>query len=158
MRFFAPMRIPTVTHQEQGLAVVNGKPRVYDTPEIKEARAAFQAHLAKHRPIKPINGPVRLIVKFLFPITKAGKAEWYKITRPDLDNLEKLLLDAMTKLGFWGNDARICSKLTEKFHSDFQGLFIEIFEIDQRTGRPVEANPKAEHDPELCGGVMDSTT
>ena len=37
-----------------------------------------------------------------------------KDTKPDTDNLQKLLKDCMTAVGFWVDDAQVCSELTEK--------------------------------------------
>ena len=60
--FFMPMIPPTVTHQEKSLTVRNGKPATYEKPELKAARAKLEAHLSKHRPMAPLNGPVQLVV------------------------------------------------------------------------------------------------
>lgn len=127
--FFLPMRIPTVTHQEQGIAVRRGKPAVYDTPELKEARARFAAHLSKHAPAEKLKGPIRLIVKWCFPMTAGHTDGEYKITRPDTDNLIKLLKDEMTKLGFWRNDAQVASEVNEKFWAKVSGIYISVEEL-----------------------------
>lgn len=128
--FFMPMIPPTVTAQEHEIAVVNGKPIVYDTSEIKEAKEKLMAYLSKHKPLTPLQGTaIRLIVKWLFPKGSKHLDGEYRITRPDTDNLQKMLKDCMTKTGFWKDDALVASEITEKFWADKPGIYIRIEEI-----------------------------
>jgi len=128
--FFMPMhKIPTATHQQKQVAVRNGKPYFYEPEELKAARSKLMAHLGKHTTNKPLNGPVRLIVKWLFPTTGAYENGEYKTTRPDLDNSNKLLQDCMTKLGFWKDDSQVASLIAEKFWADVPGIYIKVEEV-----------------------------
>jgi len=129
MQFFMPMNPPTVTHQEKQVTAVSGKPRFYEPAELKEARAKLSAHLASHRPEVPMTGPLRCMVKWLFPRIKRAQHGQWKDTRPDTHNLDKLLFDVMTNLGFWNDDAQVASEIIEKFWSDTPGLFIQIEEL-----------------------------
>jgi len=70
------------------------------------------------------------MVKWLFPITGKHKNGEYKTTRPDTGNLQKLLLDVMTDLKYWTDDALIASEITEKFYSDVPGIYIVIESLD----------------------------
>ncbi len=124
--FFVPMKPPTVTHQEKKIKVVNSKPIVYEPPELKDARAKLEAHLASFAPKVPLKGGVRLMVKWCFPVTAKHSNGEYKTTKPDTDNLQKLLKDVMTSLGFWKDDALVCSEIVEKFYSDVPGIYIAI--------------------------------
>ena len=54
----------------------------------------------------------------------------YKATRPDTDNLQKMLKDCMTKCGFWKDDALVVSEITEKFWAKTPGIFIRIEDVD----------------------------
>lgn len=129
--FFLSMIPPTVTHQEKDITVRKGKPIVYEPAELKAARAKLEAHLAGHQTAVPLRGPVQLIVKWCFPATgKHINGEW-KTTKPDTDNLEKLLKDCMTKLGFWKDDAQVCSEICEKFWADIPGIFICIRDLTE---------------------------
>lgn len=127
--FFMPMRTPTKTHQEKQVRVVNGKPIFYEPAELKAVRAKLQAHLAKHVPDKKYLGAVRLVTKWLFPITGKHKDGEYKITKPDTDNLQKMLKDVMKDLGYWKDDALVASEIIEKFWADMPGIYIKIEEI-----------------------------
>jgi Holliday junction resolvase RusA-like endonuclease len=124
--FFMPMIPPSVTHQEKEVAVVNGKPVFYEPPELKAARAKLMAHLGQHTPKKPYTGPVRLTVKWCFPITGKHKDGEYKYTRPDAGNSNKLLEDCMEDLGFYKNDSQIASLVVEKFWAQLPGIYIRI--------------------------------
>lgn len=126
--FFMPMLPPTVTHQEQKTVVRNSKPYRYDPPELKAARAKLTAHLAKHIPVDKYIGAVRLITKWCFPITGSHEDGEYKTTKPDTDNLQKLLKDCMTEVGFWTDDALVASEITEKFWAEQPGIYISICE------------------------------
>ena len=53
----------------------------------------------------------------------------YRITKPDTDNLQKMLKDCMTKVGFWKDDALVASEITEKFWADQPGIYIRIEEL-----------------------------
>lgn len=128
LEFFMPMVPPTVTHQEKQVRVVKGKPVFYEPPELREARAKLEAHLAGHRPERSLGGGVRLVVKWCFPRGRHGDGE-YRVTRPDTDNLQKLLKDCMTRVGFWGDDAQVASEVCEKFWAEVPGIYVCAEEI-----------------------------
>ncbi len=125
--FFMPMKkVPTVTHQEKQVHVVNGKPIFYEPDELKTARAKLQAHLGKYVPEEKYTGPVRLVTKWCFLTTGKHKNGEYKTSKPDTDNLVKLLKDVMTELHFWKDDAQVASEITEKFWSDLPGIYVKV--------------------------------
>ena len=128
MEFFMPMIPPTVTHQEHKVKSVNGKPVFYDGPELKAARQKLVAYLAKHKPQHKYETGVRLFVKWCFPRGRHKDGE-YRITKPDTDNLQKLLKDCMTTCGFWKNDALVASEIVEKFWAEIPGIYIRIEEL-----------------------------
>lgn len=123
--FFMPMIPPTVTHQEKQVTVRNGKPIFYEPPKLKEARAKLTAYLMKHIPEQPYTSGVRLTVKWCFPKGRHHDGE-YKATRPDTDNLNKLLKDCMTECGFWKDDALVASEICEKFWAETSGIYVRI--------------------------------
>ncbi len=133
MQFFLPMIPPTATAQ-QHRAVGRGKGKktsYFDTPELKDAREKFEAYLSQHRPRFPMNGAVRLVTKWCFPMTQTSQHGEYKATRPDTDNLIKLFKDCMTRLGFWHDDAQVASETTEKFFSNTPGIWVYAAEIEE---------------------------
>ena len=131
MEFFIAIDPPTSTAQMKQVRVVKGKPIFYDPPAVKEARSMLSAHLAIHKPEKPMTGPVSLRVLWLFPRGKSHKNGEWRITKPDTDNLQKLLKDCMTRCGFWKDDAQVVSEAVEKRWADDPcGLYIEVNELE----------------------------
>lgn len=126
--FFIPMQPPTVTAQMHKVTVVNGKPVFYDPPEVKAAKQKITDHLARYRPDTPADGGIRLVVKWCFPRGSHADGE-YRITKPDTDNLQKMLKDYMTKLKFWRDDAQVCSEIVEKFWAEIPGIYIAIQDL-----------------------------
>lgn len=130
LQFFMPMIPPSTTFQAKDLAVRNGKPVIYDSAELHAIKAKLRGHLVKYVPDKPITGPVRLLVKWCYPATGKHKPGTWKTTKPDTDNMQKALLDSMTKLGFWKDDAQVASQIVEKFWSDVPGIFVYITQLE----------------------------
>lgn len=127
VEFFMAMKPPTVTHQEKQ---VNWKTKTFfEPPELKAARAKLMAHLGQHVPDSKYTGGVRLVTKWCFPKGKQRDGS-YKITRPDTDNLQKLLKDCMTDLGYWTDDALVASEIIEKFWAEVPGIYIKIEELN----------------------------
>ena len=132
MNFFIAMKPPTATAQEKKVSSLKDKPVFYDPPAVKAAREKLTANLAGHRPEKPMNGPVEIRTLWLFPKGKAHRHGEWRITKPDTDNLQKLLKDCMTKVGFWHDDAQVVREITEKRWSDEpSGIYIEINELPE---------------------------
>ena len=130
IQFFMPMaRVPTCTYQEHKITMVNGKPVFYDAPELKAAKQKLIGYMGKHVPREPIRTGVRLTVKWCFSKGNHKNGE-YRITKPDIDNLQKMLKDCMTVCGFWKDDALVASEIVEKFWSDIPGIYIRIEELE----------------------------
>lgn len=128
MYFFLHMIPPTATAQERAVRIVKGKPVFYDPPELADAKQKLMAHLSRFKPEQPLGTGIRLTVKWLFPKGRHRDGE-YRTTRPDTDNLQKLLKDCMTRCGFWKDDALVCSEIVEKFWAERPGIYIRIEEI-----------------------------
>lgn len=127
--FFMKMdKVPTVTAQERRVTIVKGKPVFYDSPRIKSAKTLLITHLKRYKPAKPYECGVRLKVSWLFPKGKHKDGE-YRTTKPDTDNLQKMLKDCMTSCGYWTDDALVASEICEKFWADVPGIYIRIEEL-----------------------------
>ena len=132
LEFFMPMIPPTITRQEQQVSCRSGKPVFYDPPELEAARVKLQGHLSRHIPEKKYTGAIRVVVKWLFPITGKHKDGEYKTTPPDTHNLNKMLFDIMTDLKYWTDDALVSSEIIEKFYADKPGIYICIESLEGR--------------------------
>lgn len=125
--FFMPMKPPTCTHQEKQ---VNWKTKTfYEPAELKAVRSKLMAHLGQHVPDEKYTTAVRLVTKWCFPITGKHQDGEYKTTKPDTDNLQKMLKDCMTDVGFWTDDALVASEIIEKFWAKVPGIYICIEKV-----------------------------
>lgn len=133
-QFFIPLKNPpTTTAQQKQVTIRNGKPIFYEPDSLKEARAILSAHLGQHTPDQPFNKAIQCTVKWFFH-TEAKKYSdgQYRKTKPDTHNLNKLLFDVMTDLGFWKDDALVASELIQKFwvKESPPGIYIKIEELE----------------------------
>lgn len=122
MEFFIPMEPPTTTFQAKQ---INWKKKVvYDSQEIKNIKQKFESYLYKFKPEKPLEGAIEFSTVWIYKSkTKETKP---KTTKPDLDNMNKLLQDAMTKLQFWKDDSQITRLTIEKWWGEVPGIWIRI--------------------------------
>ena len=124
--FVLKMQPPTVTAQEHKIDMRGKRPRFYDPPELKDAKAKLTAHLSRHVPAMMYHEPLVLFVKWLWESDKHEHGEW-RDTKPDTDNLQKLLKDCMTQVGFWKDDALVVKEDVEKrWVNHHPGIYIEI--------------------------------
>lgn len=131
MEFFMKMDPPTATAQMKKVQVVNGKPVFYDPPKVKAARRQLMAFLSFNKPKEPMKGALSLRVLWMFPKGRKHKNGEWRITKPDTDNLQKMLKDCMTRLGFWDDDAQVVREIIEKVWADEPGgIRIKIVPIE----------------------------
>ena len=143
MRFKLKMIPPTATAQQKGEQIIGGRIHHYKKKNVRQAEAILRDALLPYLPAEPIvDKPIRLSVLWMFPYPKSarkhkpGHSRW-KITRPDTDNLNKLLKDVMTDMGFWKDDALISLENIQKAYDDEPGIRISIttmemdFEYDE---------------------------
>ena len=84
----------------------------YSNSKAKQVQKTLQMLLAPHRPRQPVDGALRVEITYRLPYRKTEAKsnlanEWMPHdTRPDADNLLKLLLDSMNKV-FWNDDSQI---------------------------------------------------
>lgn len=112
---------PTATAQQKGVFVHNGRAHFFTKQKVRDAEDFLAALLAPHAPAEPLRGGIYLQARWCFPyrkserksVTNAGR-EIAHTVRPDLDNLEKALLDVLTRLRFYEDDSQIFTKSTAK--------------------------------------------
>ena len=138
MKFFVNCNPPTATAQEKKVALVKGRVVFYEPSNLKAAKSQLTFNLLRHRPKEPLKGPLSLTVLWLFPKGKNHKDGTWRITRPDTDNLEKMLKDCMTRCGFWKDDAQVVKEYVEKKWSENPvGIEIEIVKLEGKDDEPV---------------------
>ena len=136
MKFKLKMIPPTATAQQKGERVVGGYIHHYKKKNVAQAEAILRDALLPYVPAEPIeNRAIMFGVVWLFPYPKSAKkhkpgTERWKITRPDTDNLNKLLKDVMTDMGFWKDDALISLEMIKKLYDDEPGIEIIVCPLD----------------------------
>lgn len=93
------------------------------------ARTKLEAHLAQHKPAEKYTHAVELVSTWCFPIKGRHKNGEPMENKPDTDNLQKLLKDCMTTVGFWKDDALVCREIVEKFWAKIPGIYIRVTEL-----------------------------
>jgi Holliday junction resolvase RusA-like endonuclease len=56
-----------------------------------------------------MSGPIRLDLTFFMPRPKSEPTAYWMSKRPDKDNLAQVIMDALTKAGWWHDDGQVCS-------------------------------------------------
>lgn len=114
-------------------AVAKGRPRFVRRGSktfalTPERTAAFEntvrAYALKHRPEKPLVGPLYLHVIFYLSRPKKPKFK-YPAVRPDLDNFLKALMDGCDKI-IWHDDAQVCNLAAAKYYTETTNPYIEV--------------------------------
>lgn len=95
------------------------------------AKATWRAVLEQHRPPQPLEGPVKMTIIITWPHTQRSRKQNLglpvpKITRPDGDNLIKMIKDVMTLLSYWKDDAQVYSETVERWHGEIPGVAVKI--------------------------------
>lgn len=109
----------------------------------------------------PLTGPIRLDAKFIFPRSRSAiwktkpMPRYRHIIKPDRDNVEKSLKDALTKLA-WVDDCQVCCGELEKWvacgdEQPHVEVTITPVEFEENPPQPQEA------DPCLLSNLVDTT-
>lgn len=133
---------PTATAQQKGVFVRNGRAHFFTKRKVRDAEDFLAAMLAPHAPPEPLRGAVYFQARWCFPyrksepkrVTEAGR-EIPHTSRPDLDNLEKNLLDVLTRLRYWADDSLVFMKSTAKVWGPSPYLNIALMTADELHGR-----------------------
>lgn len=127
IEFFIDCDPPTATAQERKVKM-GRYPIFYDPDSVKYARELLTLHLRQHRPPRPLSGPVELTVAWSFRARTHKPGTW-RDTKPDTDNLQKLLKDVMTREHFWNDDAQVCKEIVTKRWEKRPGILIIAREL-----------------------------
>ncbi len=140
-----------------------GRPRIFD-PGTAENWKSLIAYEAKNFAAQfPIQQAICLAVDFHFARPKAHfrfrrgllaglkeSAPAWKEAKPDIDNLLKAVMDALTQIGAWHDDAQVCQIIVRKrfceIEEQAQGAQITIEPLPRAT---TAADPRPSPTPEL---------
>ena len=74
-------------------------------------------------------GPLRLEVEFYLPRPNARKNDDYVAVKPDIDNLLKSTMDALSDAGVWRDDAQVVKQVVQKHYGEPARCEITITEL-----------------------------
>lgn len=133
-----------ITFEVPGDAVAKARPRfngktkrTYTPAKTKHYETHVKTVAMQHAPKEPLTGPLEAKLIFYRPMLKSfskkrqQEAEdgFYRpITKADLDNLCKSVLDAMNGIVF-KDDAQIVTLISEKYYSHEPRVYVEIVEM-----------------------------
>lgn len=107
--------------------------RFFTKKKVRQSENFLAALLSMYAPDVPFSEPVVVEAKWTFPWRKSERQRTVNAgvpiphtSRPDLDNLEKNLLDVLTRLRFWTDDSLVFDKHTTKFWGPKPGIDIRI--------------------------------
>ena len=133
IEFFYECKIPTATAQQRMFFKTGGSAL---PANAKKARAFWIALMEKYKPKEKIKGAIKVKIDFNFTKKNLVPGEIKpKTTRPDLDNLTKFVLDAMTKTGYFEDDAKISNLEISKVWNYYGGVYVKVENIDQENTR-----------------------
>lgn len=124
---------PKSTAQEKGVSVRGGRAHHYEKPEVAKMRAIY--NLSVKREIArqklafymPITGAVALEVSFHYSTKDKKKWGQPKETKPDCDNMVKLLQDVLADCGFFAvGDQQVTHLTVKKYWAEKPEIDIKI--------------------------------
>ena len=118
VQFFAP-GIPRGQPRPRAVHV-NGRTHMYDPGTAGEWKMAIALGAARIVPPQPFRGPLSVDISFRFPRPKhRGSRRCVPHDRkPDIDNLAKAVLDALTDIRMWHDDSQVFSLSARKVYCD----------------------------------------
>ena len=124
---------PTTTHQSalRILKTRDGRQFVgkMKTSKVKNWEGQFRAELLKQKPKFPIlsHTPVRLIFALFYvpPKSRPCKEIEWKVTKPDADNVVKVMMDSLVAEGYIQADQQVADLRVMKMEWD-KGGFVEL--------------------------------
>lgn len=118
-----------------------GHARVYDPGTAEGWKSQVALAFRGLIPSSPLDGPLAVHLGFIFSRPKnhyrangtlKESAPRYHTSKPDIDNLEKAVLDAMKQIGMFRDDAQVCkvqkSKRYVGYLEEGPGCWIEVYE------------------------------
>lgn len=104
--------------------------RTFTDAPTERAVAELAALLLACTPRAPLSGPLLVTLTFCMPIPKKPLPEQFEaaphVFRPDVDNLSKLVLDVLSRLGWWADDAQVSTLTARKVYSARPGVHVRV--------------------------------
>lgn len=145
--FFAPGTPKGQPRPRAFARQINGNwaARVYDAGTAEGWKSQVAMAAQGHLPKEPLLGPLKLVL--MFTLKRPGKhfrsngqlkndSPLWVETKPDAENLAKAVMDCMTVLGFWRDDAQIAKLEIEKTYGDQTGCRVVLTSAAVEVSQP----------------------
>ncbi len=139
MTFFISCDPPkSLSKNSKVLFTRNGFPGMTDSKSTANSKSTILQLFAPHMPAKPFEGPLKLSLYFFYPFPKSTSKKELAlgsrpmVVKPDVDGIASGVLDCMTTLRFWQDDAQVYCLRVDKFQSETCGIRVEILEWEGR--------------------------
>jgi Holliday junction resolvase RusA-like endonuclease len=120
---------PRVTAQQKGVFIARGKPFFYTKQKIKDVSRRLIEHMTPHAPTRPIDCPCIVEVTYVWSFRAKDKFREGivpHVERPDVDNLIKLVLDAMVEAKWIVDDSQVYQLRVSKYRGDRPHMTINL--------------------------------
>ena len=133
--FWVPGK-PRSQLRPRAVRTLTGKVRVYSAGSAADWKAAIRAAAHRHTPASALDGPLAIVLRFYFKRPRRLWGDEHSIeaipytAKPDLDNLEKPVLDALTAAQWWRDDAQIVRLQSSKHYAPKElgaGVMVRIY-------------------------------
>ena len=96
----------------------------YTPKRTLDAEKFIRIFAERFAPREKITGPIVLMLQFCMKQQKKNQSGLYHIKRPDLDNLTKTVMDALSD--FWHDDAQVAELRCVKKYRNLPGVNVTI--------------------------------
>lgn len=107
--------------------------QAYDPASNRADKYDFKLQALATKPPEPLTGALRVEMTFVrsFPASMSQKKRQtaLPVTRPDLDNYEKLVLDALNRV-FWRDDAQVVEVHKRKIYGPIPGIRVTVTPLE----------------------------
>lgn len=163
--FHLPIVPPKATSQGAGkrMMIIKSKktgehvPLFFKNKQAESAEHDLLVLCSHYKPLRPIEGAVRLHVDFVWPWRKTEPKKRIALGRvahtskPDCSNIIKLLEDCLTKLGFWTDDGQVADLQVTKAWGDHVGITVTLTPLEPANGANAPSTPSK---PEVQGSFF----
>ena len=133
--FIFTLDMEPIAQKQTRFTCRGGFPRAYNPSSKDEEMVRWQ--MKPYAPNEPLRGPVEVRYSFFMRVPKSTSGvqrrqmlnrKIYHIKKPDLDNLEYLITNAMKGI-IYHDDSQIVRKFAEKFYGDPPKVVVQVIDI-----------------------------
>ena len=133
--FLFTLHMEPIAQKQTRFSCRGGFPRAYNPSSKDQELVRWQ--MKPYAPLEPLLGPVEVRYSFFMKIPKSTSGikrrqmlnrKIHHIVKPDLDNLEYLITNAMKGI-IYRDDSQIVRKYAEKFYSDTPKVVVQVIDI-----------------------------